>query len=117
MSAPQVVPSSFFRRPSFLTDLAATTSGCVFHLRRVSRVTPRKVGLSGVSSSFSTTFSFTVESEKSVACVLLQLISMHHSSDQELILLMVSCMTCVAVAVCSAVVHEAKSSACREFVL
>ena len=88
MSAPQVVPASFFRRPSFLTDLAATASRCVFHVRHVSSVTPRKVGLStcgtGMSSSFSITFSFTVESERSVACVLLQLISMHHSSAQEL---------------------------------
>ena len=41
---------------------------------------------------------------------------MHHSSAQELTLLMVSCMTCVAVEVCSAEVHVAKSSACREFV-
>ena len=98
MSAPQVVPASFFRRPIFLTDLAAAASRCVFHMRRVSSVTPRKVGLStcgtGMSSSFSITFSFTVESEKSVACVLLQLVSMHHSSAQELTLLMVSCMMC-----------------------
>ena len=69
-----------------------------------------------MSSSFSITFSFTVESEKSVACVLLQLISMHHSSAQELTLLVVSCMTCVAVEVCSADVRAARSSACREFV-
>ena len=120
MSALQVVPASFFLRPSFLTDLAATASRCVFHVRHVSSVTPRKVGLStcgnDMSSSFSITFSFTVESEKSVACVLLQLISMHHSSVQELTLLMVSCMTCVAVEMCSAEVHAAKSSACREFV-
>ena len=120
MSTPHVVPSSFFRRPSFLTDLAATASRCVFQVRHVSRVTPRKVGLStcgtGMSSSFSISFSFTVESEKSVACVLLQLIAMHHSSAQELTLLMVSCMTCVAVEVCSAEVHEARSSPCREFV-
>ena len=40
---------------------------------------------------------------------------MHHSSAQELTLLMVSCMTCVAVEVCSAEVHAAKSSVCREF--
>ena len=64
-----------------------------------------------VRASFSVTFSFTVESEKSVACILL-LISMHHSSAQELTLLMVSCMTCVPVEVCSA----ARSSACRGFV-
>ena len=49
------------------------------------------------------------------ALVLLQLISMHHSIAQELTLLMVSCMTCVAVEVCSAEVHAARSSACREF--
>ena len=120
MSAPQVVPASFFRRPSFLTDLTAPASRCVFHVRRVSSVTPRKVGLStcgpGMSSSFSITFSFTVESEKSVACVLLQLISTHLSSAQELTLLMVSCMTCVAVEVRSAEVHATKLSACREFV-
>ena len=120
MSAPQVVPVSFFRSPSFLTDLAATASRCDFHLRRMSSVTLRKVGLStcgtGISSSFSITFSFTVENEKSVACVLLQLISMHHLSAQELTLLMVSCMICVAVEVCSAEVHSTKSSACREFV-
>ena len=119
MSDPQVVSASFFRRPSFPIDLAATASRCVFHVRRVSRVSPRKVALStcgtGMSSSFSITFSFTVESEKSVACVLLQLISMHHLSAQELTLLMVSCMTCVTVEVCPAEVHAAKSSACREF--
>ena len=120
VSPPQVVPASFFRRPSFLTDLAATASRCVFHVRHVSSMTPRKVGLftcgTGMSSSFSITFSFTVESEKSVACVLLQLISMHHSSAQKFTLLMVSCMICVAVEMCSAEVHAAKSSACREFV-
>ena len=113
----QVVPASYFRRPSFLTDLAATASRCVFH---VSNVTPRKVGLStycaGMSSIFSITFYFTVESEKRIACVLLQLISTHHSFAQELTLLMVSCLTCVAVDVCSAEVHAARSSACREFV-
>ena len=64
-------------------------------MRRMSIVTPKKVELStcgtGMSSSFVVTFSFTVESEQSVACVLLQLISMHHSSAQELTLLMISC--------------------------
>ena len=114
------MPASFFRRHSFLTDLTATASRCVFHVRRVSSVAHRKVGLStcgtGMSSSFSITFSFTMESEKNVACVLLQLISMHHSSAQELTLLMVSCMTCVTVEVYSAEVHAAKSSACMEFV-
>ena len=93
-SAPQVVPASFFRRPRFLTDLA---SRCVFHVRCVSRMTPRKVGLStcgsGMFSSLRITFSFTVESKKSVACVLLQLISMHHSFAQEITLLMVSCIS------------------------
>ena len=83
MSAPQVVSASFFGKPSFLTDLAATASRCVFHVRRVSSVTSRKVGLptcgTGMSSSFSITFSFTVDSKKSVACVLLQLICIHHS--------------------------------------
>ena len=57
MSAPQVVPASFFRRPSVLTYLAATASRCVFHVRHVSSVTLWKVGLStcgtGTSSSFS----------------------------------------------------------------
>ena len=93
------MPASFFRGPSFLIDLAATTSRCVSHMRHVSRVSPRKVALpacgTGMLSSISITFSFTVESEKSVACVLLQLISMHHSFAQELTLLMVFCMTCV----------------------
>ena len=120
MPAPLLVPTSFSRRPSVLTDLAAAASRCVFHVRRASRVTPRKVGLStcgtGMFSSFSMSFSFTVESEKSVACALLQLSSMHHSFDQQLTLLMVSCMTCVAVEVCSAEVHAARSSACEEFV-
>ena len=115
VSAPKVVPASFFRRPSFLADHAATVPRCVFRVRRVPRVTPRKVGVStcgtGMSFSFRITFSFTVESEKSVACVLLQLISMHQSSAQELTLLMVSCMTCVAVEVCSAEVHAASSTA------
>ena len=82
MSAPQVVPTSFSRITCFPTDLFATASRCVFHVRRVSRVTPRKVGLStwstGMSSSFSIIFFFTVENEKNVACVLLQLISMYH---------------------------------------
>ena len=127
MSASQVVPASFFRRSSFFTDFAATASRCVFiclqmvfRVRRVSSVTPRKVGLStcgtSMSSSFIITCSFTVKSEKRVACVLLQLISMHHSSTQELTLLIVSCMTCVAVEVCSAKVLAARSSSCMEFV-
>ena len=67
-------------------------------MRRVSRVTPREADLTtlgtGMSCSFSVTFSFTTESAKSVAYVLLQLISMHHSSAQELTLLMVSCIVC-----------------------
>ena len=87
MSAPQVVPASFFRRPNFIIDLAATASRCVFNVRRMSRVTPRKVGLytcgTGMFSSFSIIFSFTVESGKSVTCVLLQMISMHCSFAQE----------------------------------
>ena len=41
---------------------------------------------------------------------------MHHSPVQELTLLMVSCMTCVAIEVCSAEVQAARSAACREFV-
>ena len=41
---------------------------------------------------------------------------MHHSSAHELTLLMVSCMTRVAVKVRLAEVHAARSSACREFV-
>ena len=120
MSAVQVVLVSFFRSLNFLIDLAATASRCVFHVRRTSRVTPSKVGLStcgtGMFSSFSITFSFTVESEKSVACVLLQLISMHHSFAQELTMLMVSYLTCVAVEMCLAEVNAAKLSACRKFV-
>ena len=75
-------------------------------MKRVSRVTPREVGSStygtGMSSSFGITFSFAVESEKSVVCVLLQLISMHHSFAQELTLLMV----------CLAEVQAIRSSAC-----
>ena len=127
MSAPQVVRASFFVLFCFvclfvfLTDLAATASRCVFHVRRVSRVIARKVGLStcgtGMLSSFSITFSFTVESEKSVACVLLQLISMHHSFAQEFTLSMASCMTSVAVEVYSAEVHSARSSACRVLIM
>ena len=48
---------------------------------------------------------------------LLQFISMHYSSAQELSLLMVSCMTCMAVQVCSAEVQAVGSSACRDFVI
>ena len=110
MSAPQVLPASFFWRHSFLKDIAATgsflkdiaatASRCVFYVRRVCTLAPRKVGLSAcgtdMSSSFSITFTFTVESEKSVVCVLLQVISMHHSFAQNLTLLMLYCMACVA---------------------
>ena len=91
-----------------------------FPRETLGRVTPRKVRLStcgtGMSSSFSITFSFIVKCEKSFAGVLLRLIPMHHSSAQELTLLMVLCMTCVAVEVCSAEVHAARLSAYREFV-
>ena len=101
VSSPSCTHQFFFKRLSFLTDLVATASGCVFHVRRMSRVTPRKVGLftcgNGLFSSFRITFSFTVESEKSVACVLLQLISMYHSFTQEFTLLMALSRTCVAV--------------------
>ena len=83
MSAPQVVPASFFRRSSFLTDLAATASRCVFHVRRVSSVTLRKVRLStcgtDMSSRFGTTFSFTVESEKNV-CLCFAAVDFHAPS-------------------------------------
>ena len=117
--ARRVVHTSFCRRPSFLVHLAIAASRCVFHVRHVSSVTHSKVGLStcgtGMFSNFSVTFSFSVENEKSV-CVLRHLISMYHSFAQELTLLMVSCMTCVAVEVCSAEVHAATSSACKEFV-
>ena len=114
------VPVSFFWRPCFLTVLVATAFRGAFHVRHVFKVTPRKAGLStcgrGTFSSFSVTFSFTIESAKSVACVLLQLISMHHASGQELTLLMASCITCVAVEVCSAEVQSVRPSTCTEFV-
>ena len=60
--APQVVPASFFVMASFLVALASTTSKYGFHVKRVSRVTPRNVGVStcgtGWFFNFSETFSF-----------------------------------------------------------
>ena len=52
-------------------------SRCAFHVKRVSRVTPRNVGISTCETcwlfNFSKTFSFAVDSVKSVLAVLVVL--------------------------------------------
>ena len=72
--APQVVPASIFMMASFLVALASTASRCGFHVKRVSRVTPKNVGVStcgtGWLFNLSETFSFAVDSVKSVLTVL-----------------------------------------------
>ena len=64
---PQVVTASFFIIASFL--VALTGFNC-FHVKRVSRVTPRNVGVStcgtGWLFNFSETFSFAEDNVKSV---------------------------------------------------
>ena len=62
---------------SFLTALTSTASRCDFHVKRASRVTPRNVGVltrgTGWLFKFSETFSFAVDSAKSVLIVLVML--------------------------------------------
>ena len=69
LTAP-VVPASFFMMASFLVALASTASRYGFHVKRISRVTLRNVGVStcdtGWLFDFSETFSFAVDSVKSV---------------------------------------------------
>ena len=65
-----MVPASIFIMASFLVALASTASRCGFHVKRVSRVTLRNVGVStcgtGWLFNFSETFSFAMDSVKSV---------------------------------------------------
>ena len=116
MSTAQVLPASSLKAHSFRNDLEEAVSKCVFHVRRASTLTPRKDGLSTCGTHMLSIFSVRRVSGKSVACALLQLISMHRSFDRELTLLAVSCMTYAALGVCSVEVQAARSSACREFV-
>ena len=117
--APQVVPASFFMMASFLMALASTASRCGFHVKRVSRVTPRNVGVStcgtGWLFNLSETFSFAVDSVKSVLTVLVVLSCSAQLSVQLHTSLMVFWMRWTAVVVCSSAHHTAKSSACRVF--
>ena len=57
-----------------------------------------------------------MKSVKSVTCVLPQLTATHYPPAQEFPVLMVSCMTCVALKVCLAKVQAARASVCLEFV-
>ena len=104
---------------SFLVALASTASRYGFHVKRVSRVTPRNVGVSTCGTGWlfnpSETFSFAVDSVKSVLTVLVvlscsaQLLVQLHTS------LKVFWIRWTAVVVCSSAHHTAKSSACRVF--
>ena len=117
--APQVVPASFFMMTSFLVALASTASRCGFHIKRVSRVTPKNVGVStygtGCLFNLSETFSFAVDSVKSVLTVLVVLSCSAQLLVQLHTLLMVSWIRWTAVVACSSAHHTAKSSACRVF--
>ena len=80
--APQVVSASFFTMASFLVPLASTTLRCGFHVKRVSRVSPRNVGFSTCGTGWlfncSETFSFAVDSVK---CVLTVLVVLNYSAQ------------------------------------
>ena len=89
VSAPQAVPARFCLFVCFFFKGDLPFSKILLQLPE-SRLTPRKVGLftcvTGMFFSFSVSFSLIVESKKSIACVLLQLISMQLSFAQELTL-------------------------------
>ena len=111
---PQVVPASFFIMVSFLVALASTASRCGFHVNRVSRVGVSTCG-TGCLFNVRETFSFAVDSVKSVLTVLVVLSCSAQFSVQLHTSLMVFWMRWTAVVVCSSVHHTAKSSACRVF--
>ena len=104
---------------SFLVALASNASRCGFHVKRVSRVTPRNVGVSTCGTGWlfhlSETFSFAVDSVKSVLTILVVLSCSAQLSVQLHTSLMVFWIRWTAVVVCSSVHLTAKSSACRVF--
>ena len=112
--APQVVPASFFIMASFLVALVSTASRCGFHVKRASRVTPRNVGVStcgtGWLFNFSESFSFAVDSVKSVLTVLVVLSCRAQLSAQLHTSLMVFWMRWTAVEVCSSAIQSHKMS-------
>ena len=117
--APQLVPASFYIMVSFLVALASTASRCGFHFKRVSRVTTSNVGVSSCGTgwlfNFSETFSFAVDSVKSVLIVLVVVSYSVQLSVQLHTSLIVFWMRWTAVVVCSSAHHTVKSSACRVF--
>ena len=104
---------------SSLVVLASTALRCGFNVTNVSKVTPRNVGVStcgtGWLFDFSETFSFAVNSVKSVLTVLVVLCCSAQLSVQLHTPLIVFWMRWTAVVVCSPAHHTAKSSACRVF--
>ena len=104
---------------SFLVALTSNASRCGFHVKRLSRTTPRNVGVStcgaGWLFNFSETLSFVVDCEKGVLTVLVVLSCSAHLSVQLQTSLIVFWMKWTAVVVCFSAHHSAKSSACRVF--
>ena len=90
---------------SFLVALASAAWSCGFHVKLVSRVTPRNVGVSicgtGWLFNLSETFSFAVDSVKSVLTVLVVLSCSAQLSVQLHTSLMVFWIRWTAVVVCS----------------
>ena len=107
-----MVPASFFIMVTFPVALASMASRCGFHVKCVSMVTPRNADVStcgtGWLSNFSETFSFVVDSVKSVLAVLVVLSCSAQLSVQLHTSLIVFW-------ICSSAHHTAKSSACRVF--
>ena len=112
------VPASFFIIVSFLAALA-TALRCDLYVKRVSGVTPRNVGIStcgtGWLFNFSETFSFAMDSVKSVLTVLVVFNCSAQLSVRPHTWLIVFWMRWTAVVVCSSAHRNAKSSACRVF--
>ena len=116
--APHLVPDSFLITASRPMSLSSISSRCGFQVRRGSSFTPRNVGMSTwgrySSPALISTLSFTVDSEKTVATVLDLFSWSPQLSVHSWICSTVFCILYVAVVVCSAVLHIARSSACRE---
>ena len=116
MFAPHFVPASFFSRAFFLKPLLCMVLMWGDQVSFLSNFSPRHVGVScrWISCPLICRMNSSLlgDREKQVASVLVLLIITSHSFAQCEMKFIASCILMAAVVTCSALVHNAGSSAC-----
>ena len=116
MLAPHFVPTSFFSRAIFLRPLLCMVLLWGDQVSFLSNFNPRYVGVSCWWILYTMicriNTSLLGDREKQVASVLVQLIITNHTFAQSEMRFIGACILMAAVVTCSALVHNARSSAC-----